>query len=112
MIFATVPPAAGPYQSFTVVVPANTGRITQTVTAAIGPSTLLATFSPPAGGYGGGGITITAALPGGVTEAYLQVTDYGTPPNLEWPLSQALATGPETATPQLETRHRSRTRST
>jgi hypothetical protein len=84
-VFATVPAAAGPYQ-LTVVVPANTGRVTQTATAAIGNTTPLNAFSPPlVGGYGGGGITITAALPAGVTEAYLQVTDYGTPPNSSGP---------------------------
>lgn len=78
-VFATVPPSAGPYQ-LTVVVPANTGRVTQTATAAIGSTAPLGAFSPPlVGGYGGGGITITASLPGGVTEAYLQVTDFGAP---------------------------------
>jgi len=80
-VFAGVPPAAGPYQ-LTVVVPANTGRVTQTATAAIGSTTPLAAFSTPiVGGYGGGGITITAAVPGGVTEGYLQVTDFGPPLN-------------------------------
>jgi hypothetical protein len=78
-VFATVTPAAGEYQ-LTVVVPANTGRVTQTATAAIGSPTLLPNVAPAAvSGFGAGGATFHVVLPGGVTEAYIQITDSGPP---------------------------------
>jgi len=80
-VFATVPPAAGDYQ-LTVVVPANTGRVTQTATAAIGSPTLLPNIAPAAvSGFGAGGASFHVVLPAGVTEAYIQITDFGPPLN-------------------------------
>jgi hypothetical protein len=76
-VFATVPPALGAYQ-LSVIIPANTGRFTQTATANMGAVTLLPTVGPPGvSGYGSGNATLNVALPGKVTEAYLQVTDIG-----------------------------------
>jgi hypothetical protein len=76
-VFATVPPASGTYQ-LSVTVPANTGRQTQTASAGIGTPNVLPKAAPPAvSGYGGGDITLNVHLPAGVTEAYLQVVDFG-----------------------------------
>ncbi len=72
-----VAPAVGTY-SLSVLVPANSGAITQTATAAISSVAVLPPFvSPVPVVTAAGGVTAAVALPAGVTEAYIQLTDYG-----------------------------------
>jgi hypothetical protein len=70
-------PAVGTY-SLGVSVPANTGTITATATAAISNLAPLPLFAPPVATLAASGaLTVTYVLPAGVTEAYIQVADYG-----------------------------------
>lgn len=73
-----VTPAVGTY-SLSVLVPANTGSVTATASAAISTVVPLPSFVAPVPVLAGttGGATIAVALPAGVTEAYIQVTDFG-----------------------------------
>jgi hypothetical protein len=70
-------PAVGTY-TLSVAVPANTGTVTQTTTAAMSSAALLPAFIPPVPTVAPAGTaTFAYALPAGVTEAYIQVVDYG-----------------------------------
>ena len=75
-VFA-IAPAVGTY-SLSVLVPANTGAVTATATATLSSATLLPAFAAPVPTLdAAGGATIPVVLPAGVTEAYIQVTDFG-----------------------------------
>ncbi len=75
-VFA-IPPVVGTY-SLNVSVPANTGTVSQTATAAITSAALLPVFAPPVTTVNADGTaTLAVVLPAGVTEAYLQITDFG-----------------------------------
>ena len=64
--------------SLSVSVPANTGTVIQTATASITSAALLpAFFAPVPVVTAAGGATLAVALPAGVTEAYIQITDFG-----------------------------------
>jgi hypothetical protein len=97
-VFA-IPPAAGTY-TLSVSVPGNTGTVTQTATAAITSTAGLPLFATPGAVYNAdGSVTLTYALPAGVTEAYIQVTDFG-PTVLIDPKTQATScVGASVATP-------------
>ncbi len=72
-----VAPTTGTY-SLSVLVPANSGAVTQTATAAISSVAVLPAFVAPVPVVSAaGGVTAPVALPAGVTEAYIQLTDYG-----------------------------------
>lgn len=73
-----VAPVVGSY-SLGINVPANSGAVTQTATAAITSAALLPVIAPavPTAVAANGGATFTFVLPAGVTEAYIQVTDLG-----------------------------------
>jgi hypothetical protein len=78
-----IAPTVGTY-ALSVLVPANSGSITATATAAISTIAPLPAFVAPvptlvAGGSANipDGATFPVVLPAGVTEAYIQVTDYG-----------------------------------
>ena len=76
-VFEGVAPAVGSY-GLSVAVPASTGTVTQSTTASISSSALLPAISPAVpllDGSGGG--TFSYVLPAGVTEAYVQITDFG-----------------------------------
>jgi len=76
-VFAGVSVRTGNY-SLSVAVPANTGLATATASATLKTTALLPPISPPTVALDGrGGGTFTAALPAGVTEAYVQITDFG-----------------------------------
>jgi hypothetical protein len=76
-VFDQITPVAGPY-TLALAVPANTGTVTTTKTAALGSTALLPTVkSPIATLDGNGGASFTAHLPAGVTEGYIEVTDIG-----------------------------------
>jgi hypothetical protein len=78
-VFESLTPAAGTY-SLSVSVPANTGTTVQSATATLTPTKVLPAFAIPTPVLDGkGGATIPVTLPAGVTEAYVQVTDYGLP---------------------------------
>jgi hypothetical protein len=75
-VFA-IAPAVGAY-SLTVNVPANTGTVTATATATLTNATPLGAFAAPVPIVAAtGGVTAPVALPAGVTEAYVQITDFG-----------------------------------
>jgi hypothetical protein len=75
-VFALAP-AVGTY-TVGVSVPANTGTVTATASAAITTLAPLPLFAPPVATLAASGaLTVTYVLPAGVTEAYIQVTDYG-----------------------------------
>jgi hypothetical protein len=72
-----VAPTVGTY-SLSVLVPANSGAVTQTATAAISSAALLPAFVAPVPVVSAaGGVTAPVVLPAGVTEAYVQLVDYG-----------------------------------
>ena len=75
-VFALAP-TVGTY-SLSVLVPGNNGAVTQTTTAAISSAALLPAFVAPVPVVSAaGGVTAPVVLPAGVTEAYIQLTDYG-----------------------------------
>lgn len=75
-VFA-IPPAVGTY-ALSVAVPGNNGTVTATASAAISSIAPLPLFAPPAATLAASGaLTLTYVLPAGVTEAYIQVTDFG-----------------------------------
>jgi hypothetical protein len=75
-VFALAP-AIGTY-SLSVAVPGNTGTVTATATAAISTLVPLPLFTKPTATVAtSGALTLTYVLPAGVTEAYIQVTDFG-----------------------------------
>ena len=75
-VFA-IAPAVGAY-SLSVNVPANTGAVTATAAATLTSAALLPAFVSPVPVVAAtGGVTAATALPAGVTEAYVQITDFG-----------------------------------
>ena len=83
-IFDGVTPRTGTYTlNVAVATVGNGGSITTstvTKTASLGSLALLPTLTAPAvtpDGNGDGGATFTASLPAGVTEAYVQIVDFG-----------------------------------
>ena len=75
-VFA-IAPAVGAY-SLTVNVPANTGAVTATAAATLTSAALLPAFVSPVPVVAAtGGVTAVTVLPAGVTEAYVQITDFG-----------------------------------
>jgi hypothetical protein len=75
-VFA-IAPAVGSY-SLTVSVPANTGTVTSTASATLSSAALLPAFTSPVPVVAAtGGVTAPVVLPAGVTEAYVQITDFG-----------------------------------
>jgi hypothetical protein len=80
-VFALAP-VVGTY-TLAVSVPANTGTVNQSTTAALTSAALLPAFTPPVPVLTGGsattasGATIPVVLPAGVTEAYIQIEDFG-----------------------------------
>lgn len=76
-VFDQITPVLGPY-TLSLAVPANTGTVTTTKTAALGSITPLPTLTAPIATLdGNGGASFTVKLPAGVTEGYIQVTDIG-----------------------------------
>ena len=77
-----LPPVLGTY-TLAVSVPANTGTVNTSTTAALTSAALLPAFIPPVPTLTGGsattgaGATFPVVLPAGVTEAYIQVEDFG-----------------------------------
>ena len=71
-------PAVGTY-GLSVSVPGNTGTVTATASAAISTVVTLPPFVAPVPVLVGstGGATLAVVMPAGVTEAYIQVTDFG-----------------------------------
>jgi hypothetical protein len=75
-VFA-IAPTVGTY-TLGVSVPANTGTVTASATSAITSLVPLPLFAPPTAVLSAtGALTVTYVLPAGVTEAYIQVADYG-----------------------------------
>ncbi len=82
-VFAGVTPAVGSY-TLSVNIPTYQNQTTGNVstTASLGTGALLPAVTPPVGTPDGtGGATFAVTLPAGVTEAYVQVTDFGLPEN-------------------------------
>jgi hypothetical protein len=76
-VFAGVTPRTGAY-SLSASIPANTGQATATASATLASTALLGAVAPAIPTLdAGGGASLTATLPAGVTEAYLEVTDIG-----------------------------------
>ena len=76
-VFSSITPVAGPY-TLSVAIPANTGTVSFTKTAGLASTTPLPDVVGPTPVLdGSGGLTFTATLPPGVTEAYVQVVDIG-----------------------------------
>ena len=76
-VFEAVAPVAGNYQ-LSVVIPANTGTVTQTKSVTLGAVTCIPQAATPAfvaDGTGGG--TLAFVMPAGATEAFVQITDFG-----------------------------------
>jgi hypothetical protein len=72
-----VAPVVGTY-SLSVAVPANTGTVTASTTAAITTVVTLPAFVAPVPVVSvAGGVTMPVVLPAGVTEAYIQLVNYG-----------------------------------
>jgi hypothetical protein len=75
-VFA-IAPAVGAY-SLTISVPANTGTVTSTASATLSSAALLPAFvSPVPVVAANGSVTAPVVLPAGVTEAYVQIVDFG-----------------------------------
>lgn len=80
-VFAGIAPVAGGAYSLTVTVPANTGTTTQSATSTLPaaltvlPAAVSPVYTSNVAGDGGGSFAV--ALPAGVTQAYVQITDYG-----------------------------------
>lgn len=80
-VFAGVAPAVGAY-TLSVNVPTSQNGTSGNLSAAatLGTGTLLPAVTPPvATPDGSGGATFAVTLPPGVTEAYLEITDFGPP---------------------------------
>jgi len=76
-VFAQIAPVTGPY-TLSIAVPANNGTTTTTKTSALGSVALLPTVTAPLATLdGNGGASFTVHLPKGVTEGYIEVTDFG-----------------------------------
>ena len=76
-VFEGVAPVAGTYQ-LSVVIPGNTGTVTQTKSVTLGAPTCIPQATTPAfvpDGAGGG--TLAFVMPAGATEAFVQITDFG-----------------------------------
>ena len=70
-------PTVGAY-TLSVLVPANSGAVTQSATASVTSAALLPAFTSPVPVVAANGsVTAVIALPAGVTEAYIQLTNYG-----------------------------------
>ena len=75
-VFALTP-TIGTY-ALSVAIPGNSGTVTQSTTAAISSAALLPAFvSPVPVVSAAGGVTAAVVLPAGVTEAYIQLEDFG-----------------------------------
>jgi hypothetical protein len=85
-----VAPATGTY-SLSVAIPANTGTVTQSATATMSSTAPLGAFTQPVPTLVGttGGATLPVVLPAGVTEAYIQVVDFGPTAQVGTPAGQA-----------------------
>jgi hypothetical protein len=83
-VFEGVAPAAGGTYSLAVSLPANTGTATTTKSFTLpGSLTQLPAFTAPAptvDASGDGGASIAVTLPAGVTEAYVEILDFGPGP--------------------------------
>jgi hypothetical protein len=76
-VFDQIAPVVGPY-TLGIAVPADTGTVTTTKTAALGSVGLLPTLTAPIATLdGNGGASFTVKLAAGVTEGYIQVVDLG-----------------------------------
>ncbi|MGA8841381.1 MAG: hypothetical protein WB491_12925 [Candidatus Aquilonibacter sp.] len=76
-VFESVAPAAGTYQ-LSVVIPGNTGTVTQTKSVTLGAVTCIPqAATPPFVADGTGGGTLAFVMPAGATEAFVQLTDFG-----------------------------------
>jgi hypothetical protein len=96
-VFESIAPSAGTY-TLSVSVPANTGTTTQSQTATLNSTAALPAWVLPTPTLdGSGGATIPVTLPAGVTEAYVQVTDFG--PAQPASGSYASCNGSSTGTP-------------
>jgi hypothetical protein len=89
-VFLGITPVPGGSYSLSVLVPANTGNVTQSKSFTLPASlTTLGTATAPT--YvpdGSGGGTFAFTMPSGATEAYLEVIDFGpSPPTATTPLS-------------------------
>jgi hypothetical protein len=76
-VFEAVAPVVGNYQ-LSVVIPANTGTVTQTKSLALAAVTCIPQAATPAfvpDGAGGG--TLAFVMPAGATEAFVAITDFG-----------------------------------
>jgi len=72
-----IAPTPGAY-TLSVAIPANTGTVTQTATATMSSVAPLGVFAQPVPTVTvAGGATLPVVLPAGVTEAYIQVVDFG-----------------------------------
>ncbi|MGP6190474.1 MAG: hypothetical protein ACLPSH_10445 [Vulcanimicrobiaceae bacterium] len=94
-VFAGVTPVVGTY-TLALNIPTNNGTFTTSKTAALGTAALLPALAAPLVPTvdGSGGATFTVTLPAGVTEAFLQVTDFGPPTGTGCNTSSSSATAP------------------
>jgi len=79
-VFQGVTPVAGGAYSLSVSIPANTGTFTKTASFTLPAVTTLGTFTTPVATQdvaNDGGATFAVTLPAGVTEAYVEVADFG-----------------------------------
>jgi hypothetical protein len=77
-VFESVAPVAGGTYQLSVVIPANTGTVTQTKSVKLTAATCIPQAATPAfvpDGTGGG--TLAFVMPAGATEAFVQITDFG-----------------------------------
>jgi hypothetical protein len=80
-VFEGVTPVAGGVYSLAVSLPANTGTTGKTASFTLASAALLPAFTTPtATADGAGGESIPLTLPAGVTEAYVEIVDYGPDP--------------------------------
>jgi hypothetical protein len=81
-VFLGVTPVAGPY-TLAISVPANSGTVSVAANAGLANASLVlpivAPLAPILDGNGGATIKLAHGLSGGITEAYVQVVDYGPP---------------------------------
>lgn len=102
-VFDAVTPVAGGTYSLTVSLPANTGTVSSTKSFSLpSPYTVLPAFTPPvptADASGDGGATFAYTLPAGVTEAYIEIVDFGPGPFGAGATASASCNGSKAAAP-------------
>ncbi len=78
-VFQGVVPAVGAYTLSVVIPTSQTSNGTLTAPATLHTAALLPAIVPPSAvtTTGAGGLTLPVVLPAGVTEAYVQITDFG-----------------------------------